>query len=98
MKVAIDGQRVVGLYRVDCECGGTWRGDAERSTPNHFSPALPVAEAVAHMRMCHPEELLDVRFSEKFSEWLVSHWEYVSFQTARELALPFPQELTVGRH
>lgn len=98
MKVAIDGDRVVGLYRVDCECGDSWQGDAERLTESHFSPALPVAEAVAHIRLCHEGDQLDVRFSTKFSDWLVGHWDHVSMKIAREVNLPFVNELTVGRH
>lgn len=97
MKIAIDGHRLSGLYRVDCECGDTWRGEGERLPELAFSPALPIAECVAHFRLCHEEKLLEVRFSEKFSQWLVSHWEHVLFRMAHEVSLPFPTELTVGR-
>lgn len=74
MKIAIDG-KTSGLYRGDCECGFSWHGTGERHFDGFHSPALPIAEGVVHFRMCHPNDRFDMRFSQRFEEWLVAYWQ-----------------------
>ena len=80
MKMAIDGSRHTGLYSVDCECGGGWTGVTEKDRYRIYSPALPIAECVAHVDVAHPGAELDVRFNSYFQQWLMAYWERVSLQ------------------
>jgi hypothetical protein len=52
----------------------------------HYSPSLPIAEACAHAKAEHLGSTLDVNFSDRFSEWLIEHWELASAAIAREIA------------
>ncbi len=72
-KIAIDGTKMSGRYRVDCECGMSCQGRAGRATKVR-SPALPVAEAVAHMELSHPDEQMDLVFSRMFVDWMMQYW------------------------
>jgi len=78
MKLSIDGSDHNGLYRVSCECGDSWSGEALRDVYCGFNPALPVAECVVHMRLVHPTLWLDIRFSSRFSGWLEKYWRSTS--------------------
>jgi len=93
IQLAIDGRRVTGKYRVDCECGQHWTGDAERIGAVNFNPALPIAESIAHMHMCHPDQGIDIRFSELFVEWLKHYWERASL---RQMAAGQPTNPAIG--
>lgn len=77
MKIAIDGSPTGG-YRADCECGTSWSGTTFRDRSTYFSPALPVAEAVVHMRMCHDNVGLQLCFTWRFENWLEKYWELSS--------------------
>jgi hypothetical protein len=85
MNVVIDGSNLKGQYRVNCECGTVWSGVAERDGTDLYSPALPIAESVMHMRLSHELDLLELSFSERFSNWLAKYWDVVSNST-RQLA------------
>ena len=74
MKIALDGSPNGG-YRGDCECGTSWCGHTWQDKSGMNSPALPVAEAVVHMRMCHDEEFLQLVFSWRFENWLQNYWD-----------------------
>lgn len=78
MRLAIDGSRHNGLYRVDCECGANWSGEAPTDRHGGFGPALPIAECVAHIDLEHKGEPMDIRFSHRFDRWLLQYWERVS--------------------
>lgn len=73
MKIAIDGCKT-GSYRGDCECGMSWTGHTERDRSTVWSPALPIAEAVVHMRMCHDDTFLQLVFTWRFENWLETYW------------------------
>jgi hypothetical protein len=74
MKIAIDGSGA-GSYRADCECGTTWSGRTHLDQCGIASPALPVAEAVVHMKMCHDDTALQLCFTWRFEEWLKRYWD-----------------------
>jgi hypothetical protein len=79
VKLAIDGQYMSGKYRADCECGQSWEGTAEQTAGNAYSPGLPIAEAVVHMRLAHPGAVpLDLRFGADYRWWLTNYWERMS--------------------
>lgn len=80
LKLAIDGSKLSGHYRVDCECGEHWSGVGDQVDRNVVSPALPIAECVAHMRLAHPQLEPDIRFSARFSDWLIQYWERSSLR------------------
>lgn len=77
MKIAIDGSPQGG-YRADCECGTSWSGTTLRDESRFASPALPVAEAVVHMRMCHDNVGLQLVFTWRFENWLEKYWDHSS--------------------
>lgn len=85
MKIAIDGSVTNGRYRVECECGMVWNGTAEHNRLNQWSPALPVAECAVHLKLEHPNTLLDLRFTSRFTRWLESHWEHSNERQATGL-------------
>jgi len=93
IQLAIEGRRDVGRYTVECECGSKWSGWGERDYTDHFSPALPIAEVVAHMQMEHPECRPDVRFGPLFRDWLIQHWELASFRQASLIYQPNPERV-----
>ena len=74
MKIALDGS-ARGAYRGDCECGTTWNGQAEVDGSRIPSPALPVAETVVHMKMCHDNTNLELVFTWRFEQWLKVYWD-----------------------
>lgn len=73
MKMVLDGTGS-GMYRGDCECGFNWHGMAEQLPDHFYSPALPVAEASVHHRMCHADVWLNVQFTDRFRGWLEKYW------------------------
>jgi hypothetical protein len=85
VKIAIDGSKATGRYRVDCECGTSWTGEGEMLGIMQFSPALPVAETVVHMRLEHPEQELDARFSARFNSWLAAYWDAANIREMSKL-------------
>lgn len=80
MKQRIDGSTHTGTYRVECECGDSWTGQGEAIGAANWSPALPIAECVCHMKMVHPNIEPEVVFSARFSQWLLSYWERASLR------------------
>jgi len=82
LTMTIDGAKHSGHYRVVCECGGVWTGEGEPIGAVNWSPALPVAEAVVHMKMGHEGGYVDLRMTERFREWLISYWERASLRQA----------------
>jgi hypothetical protein len=82
VKLSIDGSKHTGAYRVECECGDHWSGQAENQGRFDFCPALPIAEAVVHMKLQHPEGLIDLRFTARFTDWLHRFWEVESLREA----------------
>ena len=79
----IDGSGHLGTYRVTCDCSAFWNGAVHKATDGSYSPALPIAEVCVHMRMAHSDQVADIRFSERFSEWLIKFWELESAKIAR---------------
>lgn len=77
-KIAIDGNKLNGHYRVDCECGDNWSGIGKRYGLAMWSPAGPIAEAVAHQHMTHDGDGIDVQWTVRFSQWLLQYWEFTS--------------------
>ncbi len=75
LKVSIDGALHTGNYRVECECGEPWMGQGAEENGRYYSPALPIAEVIVHFKMQHPDEQLDMTFTERFSDWLVNYWQ-----------------------
>lgn len=73
MKIAIDGGNT-GQYQANCECGMSWHGQSYRDRSSVWSPALPIAEAVVHMRMCHDEHTLQLVFTWRMENWLEAYW------------------------
>lgn len=73
MKIVLDGSRA-GIYRGDCECGFSWHGMGERLPDGCYSPALPIAEAVVHVDMCHEQLIPELRFTARYKRWLFQHW------------------------
>jgi hypothetical protein len=88
IKIVIHGGHQSGKYIVECECGMNWEGRGIVDALLTFSPALPIAESVVHMKLAHPVELLDVRFTEAFKGWLQKYWEVASLRGATEVFQP----------
>lgn len=78
--VVIDGAKHTGNYRCSCDCGALWHGQGEAINAFTWSPALPVAEAVAHFSQTHPRTRADVEFSARFREWLLQYWEQSAYR------------------
>src|SRR5258708_3188943 len=95
MKIAVDGRSLFGSYECQCECGLTWKGEGEELRPGLYSPALPIAEAVVHMKMCHPELQLDLRMTADFQHWLTHYWEISSLRVATAIEIGYAR---VDRH
>ncbi len=83
-KLNIDGAKHTGCYRVDCECGNHWSGQGVAINSYSWSPALPIAEAVAHMKLEHAQGLIELRFSARFEVWLLDYWERETLRSQRE--------------
>lgn len=77
-KIAIDGNKLTGHYRVDCECGDNWSGMGKRYGIGLWSPAIAIAEAVAHQQLTHDGDGIDVQWTIRYSDWLLQYWEHVS--------------------
>jgi len=88
VRLNIDGARHSGNYRCDCECGASWHGQGESVTGHSWSPALPIAECMVHLREQHPKAQFDLGFSERFRLWLVSYWDEATMRLAREKRRP----------
>ncbi len=76
--VNIDGAQHSGNYRCDCECGANWYGQGEQISPVGYSPAMPLAEAVVHMRLAHHRAHADLRLSGRMEDWLETYWRCLS--------------------
>ena len=92
MKIAIDGSAHTGNYRADCECSATWQGQGEAITTVAWSPALPIAEAVVHMRLAHSDDQANIRFSDRFRAWLIAYWDQASRRQKRTAAVSQARE------
>jgi len=79
-RILIDGSAHTGSYRATCDCTDVWLGRAESTGVANWSPALPIAEAVVHMKMCHPNAYLDLQFTDRFRGWLTSYWEHANMR------------------
>jgi len=88
LRLDIDGSAHTGTYRVVCDCGTIWTGRGEAIGAVNFSPALPIAECVVHIKMCHKGSLQDLRFSDRFSAWLTAYWEREGLRRMRAGGLP----------
>lgn len=84
LKVAIDGSAHTGNYRVQCACADTWNGQGERINDSSWSPAMPVAEAIVHMRLMHSGMRCDLDFSDRYRAWLAVYWEQASRRVHRQ--------------
>lgn len=87
MKIAIDGTHRLGQYRVDCECGDSWSGTTRAELGHGFCPALPIAECIAHHKMAHAEQGIELRFTERFKAWLIHYWSLASMLEASALTV-----------
>jgi len=72
--ISIGGNDENGHYSVRCSCGFFWNGDAEITLAGKYEPTLPIAEAVAHHRLEHATQQLDVTFTATFRDWLATWW------------------------
>jgi len=86
-KVSIDGSKLTGRYRVECICGEKWGGRGEVNGLSSWSPALAIAECVAHRTLAHMTEELELRFTYDFSAWLLQYWEVATLNQATEIAV-----------
>jgi hypothetical protein len=93
MHVLIDGDRTNGVYHVACTCSATWTGTAPSAKAGYWSPALPIAEAVAHRGLEHQDEEIVVDFTPQFRGWLGQYWELMSwiFRPTHESRGPCPR-------
>ncbi len=80
--VLIDGALHTGNYQATCDCSFVWHGQGQRDNGVHFSPALPIAEAVAHVKLAHVGGKLEVEFTDRFTDWLVNYWQRESARQA----------------
>jgi hypothetical protein len=87
LKVEIDGSSHTGTYRVKCACETYWNGQGEATGDLSWSPALPIAEAVVHMRLQHGGTRADLDLSDRFKAWLQVYWEQASRRVARQQAV-----------
>jgi len=94
-RIIIDGAAHSGGYRCQCDCGTVWHGRGESMGVADYSPALPVAEAVVHMKMNHPGAFLDVAFTERFRGWLTNYWERCSLRAAQRQSRAKPNAAAV---
>ena len=83
-RLLIDGSAHTGTYRVTCDCAATRSGRGEAIGAVNWSPALPVAECVVHMKLEHSGAFLDLQFTERFREWLASYWERANLRLMRD--------------
>jgi hypothetical protein len=82
--VTIDGSGHTGTYQVQCDCGLVWTGCGESTGVASWSPALPIAECVVHMKLTHPRDFVDLRMTERFRNWLSLYWEQASTRLAAQ--------------
>jgi hypothetical protein len=83
VRIAIDGAEHTGNYRVDCHtCGDHWIGQGDPLPKLRYSPTLPVAEAITHALLHHPKTPLQVEFTARYREWLLSYWQRMKSQPA----------------
>lgn len=90
IKMVVHGSYQRGRYIVECECGQKWEGRGITDALMNFSPALPIAETVVHMKLEHPVELQELRFTESFRAWLHHYWEIAALREATEVFQPKP--------
>ena len=88
MHLTIDGSAHTGNYRVVCECGDVWHGQGERLSVTQWNPALPIAECVVHIKLCHSGVPLEVGFSTRFTQWMQAYWERASLRLMHEGKMP----------
>jgi len=83
IRVWLDGDHFTGWYRAECRCGATWEGEGEPLGVAGFSPALPIASAIAHQQLEHDDLLVDVSWTDRFSSWLLNYWQRETLRQAR---------------
>jgi hypothetical protein len=93
----VDGTHVAGHYQVDCECGTSWTGQGVPLVPAGYSPALPIAEAVAHAKGAHDDAQLALLWTERFSSWLLNYWTRETLRQAVEGREPIGDTSGVAR-
>ena len=76
--LTINGNHESGAYAVSCSCGQTWRGIGRAMVFGGFNPAMPIAEAVVHVRLSHPTDRLQLDFTALFGHWLELYWDQVN--------------------
>ena len=89
IKIAIHGTKYLGKYRVECECGGFWEGGAQRMGRGIWNPAMPIAEAIAHMSLVHTEERADIVMSAEFQAWLLQYWDWATTRLVSQMGVAF---------
>jgi len=94
--LTIDGARHSGTYQVTCQCGASWTGQGETLNAYSWSPAAPIAECVAHMKLDHPQGMTDLVFTERFEAWLLDYWRRMKV-VAPNSRPPSRQERSVAR-
>jgi len=83
VRLDIDGSAHTGNYQVRCvSCSDQWTGQGEQIGAANFSPALPIAECVVHVKLGHQGQEVDIRFTERYRQWLISYWERASLRIA----------------
>jgi hypothetical protein len=97
IRVWIDGEHFTGWYRAECRCGAIWEGEGEALGASAFSPALPIASAIAHQKLEHDDVLLDVSWTERFSSWLLNYWQREKLRQARAGREPIGDTSGVAR-
>jgi len=97
IRVWVDGSHVAGHYKVGCECGTSWTGRGVPLDPAGYSPALPIAEAVAHSKNVHYDEALDLQWTGRFSSWLLNYWTRETLRQAVEGREPIGDTSGVAR-
>jgi hypothetical protein len=80
--IQISGNYRNGAYAVRCSCGVTWFGEVpENVTPARMrSPAIPVAEAAAHVSYIHQFDTTHMRCRPDFLQWLRTYWVDMNVQ------------------
>lgn len=97
IRVWVDGSHVAGHYEVNCECGTSWAGRGAPLYPAGYSPALPIAQAVAHCKDAHEGAWANVEWTERFSSWLLNYWTRETLRQAVEGREPIARASGVAR-
>jgi hypothetical protein len=80
VRLTIDGSYLIGRFTVNCECGDSWHGCAEPIGESRYSPALPIGDAVVHVKLMHKGAQIEVCFTLLFERWLHDYWKFESLR------------------